>query len=135
MDKNVPNSQIVLFIGTPTSINSKDCGYELKLSREYDVEIIPIKSTEIEWPDLAKIGLSRELGIEIDFADTENFEQVCKSIYDYIKQMKRQIDVFDKEKGKMDKLTIGLKMLERNVEKITKEIEDLEERIKIMEGK
>lgn len=135
MDKNVPNSQIVLFIGTPTSINSKDCGYELKLSREYDVEIIPIKSTEIEWLDLANIGLSRELGIEIDFADTENFEHVCKNIYDYIKQMKRQIDVFDKEKGKIDKLTIGLKMLERNYEKMTKEIEDLEGRIKRIEEK
>ncbi|MCK5347151.1 MAG: TIR domain-containing protein, partial [Candidatus Heimdallarchaeota archaeon] len=128
MDKNVPQSQIVLFIGTPTSINSEDCGYELKLSREYDVEIIPIRSTQIDWPDLAKIGLSRELGIEIDFSDTENFEQVCKNIYDYIKQMKRQIDVFDKEKSKIDRLTIGLKMLERNFEKWTKTIEDLDGR-------
>ena len=135
MDKNVPQSQIVLFIGTPTSINSKDCEYELKLSREYDVEIIPIKSTEIEWPDLAKIGLSRELGIEIDFSDTKNFEQVCQNIYDYIKQLKRQIDVFDKEKGKIDRLTIGLKMLERNFEKWNKVIEDLDGRVKNLEEK
>jgi hypothetical protein len=135
MDKNVPQSQIVLFIGTPTSVNSKDCGYELKLSREYDVEIIPIKSKEIDWPDLAKIGLSRELGIEIDFSDTENFEQVCKNIYDYIKQMKRQIDVFDKEKGKIDRLTIGLKMLERNFEKWNKIIEGLDGRVKNLEEK
>ena len=128
MDKNIPQSQLVLFIGTPTSANSKDCQYELKLSREYSVQIIPLKSKELGWGDLATIGLSRELGIEIDFSDYENFPQVCADLYDYIKQLKRSIDLHDKEQGKIDRLTIGLKALERKMEDIEKRLEAIAEK-------
>ncbi|MFX1257921.1 MAG: leucine-rich repeat domain-containing protein [Promethearchaeota archaeon] len=135
MDENIPKSQLVLFVATPTSTDSKDCQYELKLAREYDVEIIPLKSTELDWSDLNKIGLSRELGIEFNFSDREKFAELCENLYDYIKQLKRQIDLHDKEKGKIDKLTIGLKLIERKIEKITETMETLDNRIKIIEEK
>ena len=126
MDKNVPQSQLVLFIATSTSINSVDCQYELKLSREYNVQVVPVKAKELDWGDLAKIGLNRELGMECDFSDKEKFDDFCQSLYDYIKQLKRQIDLHDKEQGKIDRLTIGLKMLERKVDTLTEKIEKLE---------
>ncbi|TFH27730.1 MAG: hypothetical protein E4G98_05905, partial [Promethearchaeota archaeon] len=109
MDKNIPLSQLVIFIGTPTSVKSVDCQYELKLSREYDVQILPIKAKELDWGDLGTIGLSRELGMEVDFTDREKFQEFCHNLYEYIKQLKRQIDLHDKEQGKIDRLTIGLK--------------------------
>ena len=126
MDKNVPKSQLVLFIATNTSVNSVDCQYELKLSREYNVQIVPIKAKELDWGDLAKIGLNRELGMEVDFGDKEKFDEFCQTLYDYIKQLKRQIDLHDKEQGKIDRLTIGLKLLERKVDTLTQQIEKLE---------
>ncbi|MCD4670907.1 MAG: leucine-rich repeat domain-containing protein [Actinomycetia bacterium] len=126
MDKNVPKSQLVLFIATPTSVNSVDCQYELKLSREYNVQIVPVKAKELDWGDLAKIGLNRELGMECDFGDKEKFDEFCQTLYDYIKQLKRQIDLHDKEQGKIDRLTIGLKLLERKVDTLTEKIEKLE---------
>ncbi|QEE14251.1 leucine-rich repeat domain-containing protein [Promethearchaeum syntrophicum] len=126
MDKNVPQSQLVLFIATPTSVNSVDCQYELKLSREYNVQVVPVKAKELDWGDLAKIGLNRELGMECDFSDIEKFDEFCQTLYDYIKQLKRQIDLHDKEQGKIDRLTIGLKMLERKVDILTEKIEKLE---------
>lgn len=133
MNKNVPNSQLVLFIGTPTSINSIDCGYELKLSREYDIDVVPIKTKDLDWPDLGKIGLSRELGLEVDFSDKEKFDEFCSNLYDYITQLKRQIDLFDKEQGKIDRLTSGLKIIEKKMEKLTQTIDNLDERLKKIE--
>ncbi|MHA1720946.1 MAG: leucine-rich repeat domain-containing protein [Promethearchaeota archaeon] len=128
MDKNIPNSQLVLFIATPTSVNSVDCQYELKLSREYDVQVVPIKIKELDWGDLAKIGLNRELGMECEFSNREKFDEFCHNLYDYIKQLKRQIDLHDKEQGKIDRLTIGLKMLERKVDGLAEKIQKLEEK-------
>ncbi|MFX1256054.1 MAG: leucine-rich repeat domain-containing protein [Promethearchaeota archaeon] len=126
MDKFVPKSQLVLFIATPNSVNSKDCGYELQLSREYGVQVVPIKAKELDWGDLTKIGLNRELGMECDFNDKEKFDEFCTSLYDYIKQLKRQIDLHDREQGKIDRLTVGLKMLERKVESLESKINALE---------
>ncbi len=126
MDKNVPRSQLVLFIATSTSVNSVDCQYELKLSNEYNVQVVPVKAKELDWGDLAKIGLNRDLGMECDFGDKEKFDEFCQTLYDYIKQLKRQIDLHDNEEGKIDRLTIGLKLLERKVETLTKKIEKLE---------
>jgi hypothetical protein len=128
MDKFVPKSQLVLFIATPTSVNSKDCGYELELSREYAVQVVPIKAKELDWGDLAKISLNRELGMECDFGDDEKFNEFCDNLYDYIKQLKRQIDLHDKEQAKIDRLTVGLKMIERRIESIEKKIDDLEKK-------
>ncbi|MBN1215274.1 MAG: hypothetical protein JXA99_07490 [Candidatus Lokiarchaeota archaeon] len=135
MDKNIPNSQIVLFIGTANSVNSVDCQYELKLSREYNLQIIPVKAKELDWGDLAKIGLARELGIECDFKNKEGFMNFCEDLYSYIKKLKRQIDLHDKEQGKIDRLTIGLKLAERKIESLEKNFEDLNSRINTLENK
>ncbi len=129
MDQNIPQSQLILFIGTPRSIASRDCQYELKLSKEYNVELIPIKSKELNWADLGKLGLSRELGIECDFSNKEEFLEFLENLYDYIKQIKRQIDLHDKEKGKIDRLTIGLKAIERQLENLDKRVKLLEEKM------
>ncbi len=135
MDKNIPDSQIVLFIATSNSVNSVDCQYELKLSREYNVQVIPIKEKELDWEDLSKIGLNRELGIECDFRNEEQFTKFCEDLYTYIKKLKRQIDLHDKEQGKIDRLTMGLKVAERKIEMLEKSLEDLKNQMKTLGGK
>ncbi len=133
MDMNVPKSHLVLFIATSNSVNSVDCQYELKLSREYNVQVVPIKAKALDWGDLAKIGLNRELGLECDFTDAEKFSAFLETLYDYIKQLKRQIDLHDKEQGKIDRLTVGMKLLERKVESVVKSLEEMDLRLKKIE--
>ncbi len=129
MDKYIPKSQLILFIATPTSVNSVDCQYELKLSREYDIQIIPVKAKELDWGNLAKIGLNRELGIECDFSDVSHFDEFQNTLYVYIQQLKRQIDLQNKEQGKIDRLTIGLKVVERKLDELSKKVEEMNHRL------
>jgi hypothetical protein len=135
MDKNVPKSHLVLFIATERSVNSVDCQYELKLSREYDVQVIPVKAKELDWGDLTKIGLNRELGMECDFSDEGKFKEFCQALYDYIKQLKRSIDLHDRQKGKIDRLTMGLKVVERKVDELLQKLKSVETRISTLESK
>lgn len=131
MDKNVPKSQLLLFIATERSVNSVDCQYELKLARDYSVQILPIKAKALDWGDLAKIGLNRELGMECDFKDVDKFNSFCADLYKYIKQLKRQIDLHDKEQGKIDRLTVGLKIAERKIEEMSKILEKITQKLQI----
>ncbi|MBN1802271.1 MAG: hypothetical protein JW891_12240 [Candidatus Lokiarchaeota archaeon] len=135
MDQYIPKSQLTLFIATPTSINSKDCQYELSLSKEYGVEIVPIKSVEVSWAELSKLDLNRALGLEVDFSNKEKFEEFCFSLYNYILQLKHQVDLIDKEKGKIDRIAIGLKSLERQFKILTNKIENVEKHLKEIENK
>ena len=101
MEETVPKSQLILFIGTQQSIfNSRDCSNELFLARKYDIEVTPIKGVDVSWEDLAKVGLSRELGFEFD---KNNFDKLCQDLYRYICEFKREKDLIGKELSKIEK--------------------------------
>ena len=55
--------------------------------------------------------------------------------YTYIKKLKRQIDLHDKEQGKIDRLTMGLKLAERKIESLENGLEDLKNQMKLLGGK
>ena len=104
MDSTIPNCQLLIFIATKKSVfNSIDCKHEMELARNHHIQIVPIKGVDLSWRDLESIGLSRELGLEFD---NNNFEQFLKDLYKYIYDYKRNIDLFNKEKGKVDKLLL-----------------------------
>jgi len=106
MDSKIPNCQLLIFIATKKSVfNSLDCKHEMELARNYHIQIVPIKGADLSWRDLESIGLSRELGLEFN---KNNFEQFLKDLYKYIYDYKRNIDLFNKEKGKVDKLLLEL---------------------------
>ncbi len=101
MEEAISQCQLLLFIATQKSIFfSIDCSYELDLAKKKNIQIIPIKGMDVEWNDLAKVGLNRELGLEFD---ADNFDQYCKDLYQYIYEFKRKIDLIDKEQGMIDK--------------------------------
>ncbi len=68
------------------------------------------------------------MGLEGDFADRERFTEFCDKLYDYIKQIKRQMDLHNKEKGKIDRLTMRFKVLERKIGDLQAKIEELEKK-------
>ncbi len=104
MDKTIPQCQLLLFIATSKSVfDSKDCQHELELARQHDIQILPIKGTNVDWGDLAEVGLSRELGLEFNVDD---FDKFCEDLYQYIYEFKRNIDLIDKEQGKIDKIML-----------------------------
>ncbi|KKK43740.1 MAG: leucine-rich repeat domain protein [Candidatus Lokiarchaeum sp. GC14_75] len=134
----VQKCQLILFIGTQKSVfNSPDCANELQLADKFSIPVIPLKGNDIDWPDLAQINLSRELGLEFD---KENFDRFCNNLYQYILNFKREIDLIDKDslqKGITDIyerfrliLEESLSDVKRNLDSLTKRILNLEEKVK-----
>jgi len=84
MDKNVPISDIVFFLGTNKSVfNSVDCAHELELSRKYKIPILSMKGTDVSWVDITSINLKQDPGIDYN---PQEFLKVCEQIYENIKQ-------------------------------------------------
>ncbi|TXT58312.1 MAG: hypothetical protein BAJALOKI1v1_1690003 [Promethearchaeota archaeon] len=105
MRDNVPKSNLLLFFATKKSVfDSIDCKTELELARENDIEIIPIKTAEVNWEDLSKVGLNRELGREFN----QNLDIFKEELYDYLKKFKRNINLFEKDRAKIDKVKFTL---------------------------
>ncbi|MFX0022508.1 MAG: leucine-rich repeat domain-containing protein [Candidatus Hermodarchaeota archaeon] len=103
MNDNIPKSNLLLFFATNKSVfNSDDCKTEIELARKNEIEIIPIKSDEVTWEDLSTVGLKRELGKDY----TGNTDDFGKELYEYIKTFKRNINLFEKEKAKIDKIKL-----------------------------
>ncbi|MFX1258672.1 MAG: leucine-rich repeat domain-containing protein, partial [Promethearchaeota archaeon] len=107
MDKNVPQSQLLLFIATENSLNSKDCLYELSLAKKYGVKILLIKGNDIDREDLKHIDL-REHGKDfMDLSTLEGFEfstKIFKKLHNYITKPKHEseLKLFKKEQVKLD---------------------------------
>ncbi|MFX1293561.1 MAG: leucine-rich repeat domain-containing protein [Promethearchaeota archaeon] len=116
MDEKVPQSHLFVFIATKNSINSEACQHELALALNNDIEIIPLKGMDLEWDDLNRIDLTKE---HMDFFnleqkkgfefDIEGFEGFCDDLYHYIEQYKREINLFDTNKGRIDKQQLNIK--------------------------
>ncbi|KKN37246.1 hypothetical protein LCGC14_0765370 [marine sediment metagenome] len=132
----VQKCQLMLFIGTRKSVlNSPDCANELQFADKFSIPVIPIKGYDIDWPDLAEINLSRELGLEFD---KENFNEFFINLYQYILNFKQEIDLMDKEgrqKGVTDIYERFRLMLDETINDIKRKIDDLAERITKLEEK
>jgi len=127
----VQKCQLILFIGTNKSVfNSVDCANELQLADKFSIPVIPLKGKDIDWPDLAEINLSRELGLEYN---TENFDAFCEDIYKYIENFKREINLMEKEERRLGILDIYERfrlMLDEKLSEVFRKIDDLADSIK-----
>ena len=134
MLNTVQESQLILFIGTKKSVfNSPDCANELQLADKFSIPVIPIKGDDVEWPELAEINLSRELGLEFD---KDNFDEFCSNLYKYIENFKREIDLMSKEgreKGITDIYERFRLMLNESINDLKKQIDLLGKRIDKLE--
>lgn len=137
----VQKCQLLLFIGTNKSVfNSVDCDNELQLADKFSIPVIPLKGKDVDWPDLAERNLSRELGLEYD---TENFEDFCKNLYKYVENFKREINLMEKSELRQGIIDIYERyrlMLDENLSEVfkrmdilAKKIEKITERIEILE--
>ncbi len=96
-----------MFFASQKSVSdSVDCAHELELARKYKLQIIPIKGANVKWRDLKSIGLSRDLGYEFEKTDFQSF---CENLHNYIMKLKREINLFDPEKAKIDRDMLNLK--------------------------
>ncbi|KKN26748.1 hypothetical protein LCGC14_0871560 [marine sediment metagenome] len=102
MEETVSKSHLLLFMGTQRSLLSKDCNEELRLARVSKIPRIPIKGLDVDWQELAEIGLNRERGFEFN---EDHFENFCVDIYKYIQEFKRDRDLFRKEQNGRDKIS------------------------------
>lgn len=111
-DNKIPESQILIFIGTNKSKTSENCLYELELAFTYDIEIIPIKGIDINWGDLNQIKMKKDVYTSLDLANKIGFEfngerekvkEFCNELYEYIKKCKRKVNLFDALEKKLAK--------------------------------
>jgi hypothetical protein len=86
MAKTVPQCELLLFITTDKSINSADCATELTLARENGLTVIPILGIGLNWEDLEKLGVHRDIGTEFDPME---FEEFCDKLF-------QQIQIYNK---------------------------------------
>ena len=130
----VQKSQLLLFIATKKSVfDSADCRNELELADKFSIPIIPLKGDDVDWADLAELKLSRELGIEFD---KNNFDDFCTDLYKYVLNFKQEIDLMS-EKGRKQGITDIYErfrlLLNENLDNLKRKINQLEERIKKLE--
>ncbi|MFX1311763.1 MAG: leucine-rich repeat domain-containing protein [Promethearchaeota archaeon] len=105
MEENVSNSQIFLFLATKHSIRPEtDCRFEIAEAKKNKIEIIPIKTREINWDELAEFDLDRQQGKELTETEGPIFETFRQELYEYILQYKRKQILFDSEKQELNKL-------------------------------
>jgi len=120
--QNIAKSHLILFIATPNSIINEQCKKELKYAISNDIPIIPLKATNIKWEELSKVDLgaefniSEKLGFELEFEGSIGNE-FYKTLYEYIKKYKREVNLLESEEGKLDKQQLNaLIIVEKLVE-------------------
>jgi len=93
MNQTIPLCQLLIFFATKKSIyNSIDCRHELELARKLNIQVILIKGDDVNWEELDTLNLNREYGF--DFREF-SFKEFCNRIYEYIKEYKRKINLFN----------------------------------------
>ncbi len=94
MSNTVSKCNLLLFFASKRSTNySPDCQNELILADKYNIPAIPIKSEEILWSELGRLKIAREMGL--DFKKDE-LNQFCMELYKYICELKREVDLLDR---------------------------------------
>jgi hypothetical protein len=98
MDEMVPLSHIFVFLSTQKSVfKSPDCAREIRLAKENGLMLLPLRTDEVQWEDIGKIGLPTN---GFDYSEG-NSKEVFDKLKDYIKGLS----------VKMEKL---LKVLKKN---------------------
>ncbi|MEE9376546.1 MAG: leucine-rich repeat domain-containing protein [Candidatus Lokiarchaeia archaeon] len=132
----VQKCQLILFIGTNKSVfDSVDCANELQLADKFSIPVIPLKGKDVDWPDLAERNLSRELGLEYDI---DNFDDFCSDVYKYVENFKREINLMEKEERRQGIIDIYERfrlMLDETLGDIRRKLDALGERITQLEKK
>ena len=137
MRENVPKCQLLLFVATEGSLNSKDCQTELEIARNNNLEIVPIKDPNLGWDELTELGLNRILTFPFS---TENFNGLCDMLYNYFRRYKRDVDLFRRDtievNTELDKMKNTIldhiesenfrKYVEKNFKTISEQFGDLE---------
>ncbi|MFW9946307.1 MAG: hypothetical protein ACFFDX_05705 [Candidatus Odinarchaeota archaeon] len=107
MNETVPKCQLLLFFASNKSVfNSIDCVHELELACKHSIQIIPIKGKDVNWVDLREHNLDRLLGHEYN---ENEFNEFCAKLYEYIKQFKSEVNLFEPEEAKFDKEKLNVK--------------------------
>jgi hypothetical protein len=88
MAKTVPRCQLLIFMSTEKSLNSKDCATEIGIAREKGLTIIPILGVGLTWEDLKKLEVHREIGAEFNPME---FEEFCNKLYQQIQIYKKSL--------------------------------------------
>ncbi|MFX1338825.1 MAG: TIR domain-containing protein [Promethearchaeota archaeon] len=127
----IQQCQLILFIATNRSVfNSLDCANELQLAAKFSIPVIPLKGKDVDWSDLAERNLSRELGLEYD---TDNFDEFCSNLYKYVENFKREINLMEKEERRLGIIDIYERfrlILDEKFSEIVRKIEDLADNIR-----
>lgn len=111
MENNVPVSQILIFIATKNSLDSKGCAYELKLAIDNNVSIIPILAKDIYFTDLQKLNdkqyqieknrftlenldLDKRFGLKMPYLEDGNldFDKLLSQIKEEINKFQLELD-------------------------------------------
>lgn len=131
--KKISKSQILIIIGSQNFITSKTLLHDISEAIIKDIEIIPIKGMDIKWRNFNKIDLkdkglgtfdlSNKKGFELNIKDIKKFGN---ELYEYIRQYKRKINLFEPEERK---LYIQINNIKNVVEKLIAS-EDFERSIK-----
>ena len=110
-------SQIFIFIATMNSIKLETCLHDLGVALSYGIETIPIKGEDIkEWKVLNQIGLNMEGHDGFNLSEKKgfeynvnNFKGFCNDLYNYIKQFKREVNLFESKEKKIDQQKENIK--------------------------
>ena len=133
----VSESQLLIFIATKNSITDTRSLHELGLALTHGIGIIPIKGIDIEFDELKQINLKAEGHGYFDLGDKLGFEfdskkvklkEFCNELYEYIKQYKRDFNLFDGEERKINAERENVKII------IEELIESMEFRENFMEN-
>ena len=89
MQKTVPRCQLLLLMSTEKSLSSADCVTELNLARDTGLTIIPILGVGLNWDDLKKLDVHREIGASFDPMEFEDF---CNKLYQQIQIYKKSLN-------------------------------------------
>ncbi|MFX0095165.1 MAG: TIR domain-containing protein, partial [Candidatus Hodarchaeota archaeon] len=130
----VPQSELLLFIATQKSVfDSPDCRNEIDLANKFSIPAVPLKTVEVDWIDLIELRMARELGKEFK---VEHFDTLCQDLYQYIYELKRNINLMERDRRVTDLSTIyeQFQITYKNLErKFEHKIRSLEERVKLLE--
>ncbi len=112
MRKNVPISHALLFFATKKSLKSKPCQFELQLALDNQIPIIPILGPNLKWDNLNQISLSEPTGEPFQLAEVkglnylDNVPAFGAELYQHIHELKRAINLFDKEEMRIDQVKL-----------------------------
>ncbi|MFX1487680.1 MAG: GTP-binding protein [Promethearchaeota archaeon] len=112
MRKYVPLSHILLFFATENSLQSDPCKFELQLALDNQIPIIPILGPNLTWESLNQISLINSTGEPFQLGEIKGIPYLNdisifgEDLYNHIYELKREINLFDKEEMQIDKFKL-----------------------------